>query len=162
MEDITKPINRSEALIKFSREHHFGLLLVWKIRQGLKKNIEPVRISDYVVFFFNNELTAHFKEEEKDLFVKLPPDDSLRKQAFAEHEKVYKMVDDIHKNKLNADLLNQFADALENHIRFEERILFNHLQQLLSEAELIKLAEEHSKREGDVDDKWDDHFWVNK
>ena len=162
MEDISKPIKRSEALIKFSREHHFGLLLVWKIRQGFKKNIEPVRISDYVIFFFDKELTAHFKEEEKDLFVKLPPDDSLRRQAFAEHENIYKMVSDIQKDKLNTNLLNQFADALESHIRFEERILFNHIQKLLSDEELIKLAEGHSKREGDVDDKWMDHFWVNK
>lgn len=162
MKDSTTPIKRSEALIQFSREHHFGLLLVWKIRQGFKKNIEPVRISDYTNFFFENELSEHFQEEEKDLFVKLPVDDPLRRQAFEEHKHIYKLVADIQKDSLNTKLLTEFADSLENHIRFEERILFNHLQQHLSEKELKKLEESHSKREDDVDDKWDDHFWVNK
>ena len=162
MNDSKTPIKRSEALIQFSREHHFGLLLVWKIREGLKKNIEPMRISNYTIFFFENELTEHFKEEEKDLFVKLPVDDPLRKQAFEEHEHIYKLVAGLQKGPVNTILLTEFADALDSHIRFEERTLFNHLQQHLSAEELQYLEDSHSKREGDVDDKWDDHFWINK
>lgn len=162
MKDATTPINRSQALVQFSREHHFGLLLVWKIRQGLKNNFEPGRISSYLLFFFENELTGHFNEEEKDLFVKLPADDLLRQQAFAEHEKIYSLIGSIQEDNKNINLLKEFADTLESHIRFEERTLFNHLQQHLSEEDLRKLEESHSKREGDVDDKWDDHFWVNK
>ena len=46
------PIKRHQAIVSFSKDHHFGLLLVWKIRQGLKKSIDPVRISNYVLFFF--------------------------------------------------------------------------------------------------------------
>lgn len=162
MKDSTAPIKRSEALIQFSREHHFGLLLVWKIRQGLKNNIELRRIGNYCIFLFESELTEHFKEEEKDLFVKLPVDDPLRIQAFEEHEHIYKLVAGLRKDPLNAMLLKEFADALESHIRFEERILFNHLQKHLSEDELKKLEKEHSKRDADVDGKWDDHFWNNK
>ncbi len=162
MDNSTTPIKRSEALIQFSREHHFGLLLVWKIRQGLKNNIEPRRISSYTVFFFEKELTAHFKEEEKDLFVKLAVDDPLRKQAFEEHKRIYELIAGLQQDSTNTTLLTQFADALDGHIRFEERTLFNHLQQHLSEDELNKLEEGHSKREGNVDDKWEDHFWLNK
>lgn len=162
MKDSTSPIKRSQALIQFSREHHFGLLLVWKIRQGLKNNIEPGRIGRYTIFCFASELTEHFKEEEKDLFVKLPADDPLRIQAFKEHEHIYKLIADLKKDELNALLLIEFADALDSHIRFEERTLFNHLQQHLSEEELIKLEEGHSKRDGNFDDKWDDHFWITK
>ena len=162
MKDETSPIKRSQALIQFSREHHFGLLLVWKIRQGLKNNIEPGRISKYSIFFFDGELTEHFKEEEKNLFVKLPVDDPLRAKAFEEHEHIYKLVAELRKDSLNTTLLTKFADALDSHIRFEERTLFNNLQQHLSEQELKKLEEEHSKREGDIDDKWDDHFWINR
>ncbi len=162
MDNSTVPIKRSQALIQFSREHHFGLLLVWKIRQGLKNNIDAERISKYSLFFFDSELTEHFKEEEKDLFVKLPDDDLLRIQAFEEHMQIYKLVADLRSDPINVMLLTKFADTLDSHIRFEERTLFNHLQQHLSEQELKKLEEEHSKREGDVDDKWEDHFWVNK
>lgn len=162
MNDSTSPIKRSKALIQFSREHHFGLLLVWKIRQGLLGSIDPIRISSYTDFFFENELSEHFKEEEKNLFVKLSVDDPLRKQAFKEHEHIYQLVTDLQKHPADAKLLAAFADALDSHIRFEERTLFNHLQEQLSADELKKLEEGHSKREGDVDDKWDDHFWINK
>ena len=33
------PIKRTSSLISYSKEHHFGLLLVWKIRQGIKREI---------------------------------------------------------------------------------------------------------------------------
>ncbi len=162
MNNLTTPIKRSQALIQFSREHHFGLLLVWKIREGFKKNIESERIGNYTIFFFENELTQHFKEEEKDLFSKLSADDLLRKQAFAEHERIYSLISRIEKDKENINLLKEFADTLESHIRFEERTLFNHLQQHLSAGELKELEDSNSKREGDADDKWDDHFWISK
>ena len=37
----TKPLKRHAGLVELSRDHHHGLLLSWKIRQGLKKEIEP-------------------------------------------------------------------------------------------------------------------------
>lgn len=162
MKPTTTPIKRSKALVQFSREHHFGLLLAWKIRKGLKENIEPNRISSYTLFFYESELAAHFEEEEKDLFVKLPDDDPLRKQAFEEHEHIYDLVNGLRNDGLNTTLLKEFADAIDNHIRFEERILFNHLQKHISEEDLAKLEESHSKRKGDFDEKWNDHFYIKK
>jgi len=41
---MSNPIKRNEALKPLSRDHHHGLLLCWKIRQGIKLNIEPERI----------------------------------------------------------------------------------------------------------------------
>ena len=35
------PIKRHDALKHFSRDHHFGLLLVWKIREGVKLSETP-------------------------------------------------------------------------------------------------------------------------
>ena len=49
----TKPIKRNKSIQSISREHHHGLLLCWKIRQGMKKNIEPQRIKVYVDWFYN-------------------------------------------------------------------------------------------------------------
>ena len=64
------PIKRHQALVSYSKEHHFGLLLVWKIRQGLMNAVSPERIGKYVLFFFNEDLKTHFKEEEQLLFCK--------------------------------------------------------------------------------------------
>lgn len=45
---MPKPIKRHTALKPLSREHHHGLLLSWKIREGLKRNIEIPRIKKYI------------------------------------------------------------------------------------------------------------------
>lgn len=153
------PIKRHSALINFSREHHFGLLLVWKIKQAIKRNIEAERISNYALFFFERDLQNHLKKEEITLFAKLPEEDDLRQQAIREHGEIYSLINNIREDKKNIQLLNTFADALEKHIRFEERSLFNHLQNKLSEAELAQLAKHHSKQECNIDESWSDHFW---
>ncbi len=160
MEPSIRPIKRHEAIVRFSREHHFGLLLTWKIRQGLKKNIDPTRISDYLLFFFEEDLKAHFAEEERSLFAKLDDADALKQQALQEHSEIYNIMDAIRSNKNNPELLSSFAVVLDKHIRFEERVLFNHLQSKLSGSELAALATEHPEKITDIDGKWDDHFWV--
>jgi len=55
----TKPIKRSKALVRFSQEHHYNLLLVWQIKEGLRNSIKAERISDFVLFFFDQELDSH-------------------------------------------------------------------------------------------------------
>ena len=96
MENHT-PQKRHQAIVSFSKDHHFGLLLVWKIRQGLNKAVNPERISNYVTFFFKEDLENHFKEEEQLLFCKLPVGNKLRKQAEADHLAIYKLVAAIEK-----------------------------------------------------------------
>ncbi|MGE5106071.1 MAG: hemerythrin domain-containing protein [Sphingobacteriales bacterium] len=156
------PIKRHSAIVSFSKDHHFGLLLVWKIRQGLNKAIDTERISNYVLFFFKEDLEKHFKEEEQLLFNKLPVDDVLRKQAEAEHQSIYKIVTGIEKKKGDTALLNQLADELEKHIRFEERELFNHLQNNIKEDDLEEIAKRFSNNSKAIDAKWEDTFWEIK
>ena len=160
METSTGPIKRHEAIVQFSREHHFGLLLIWKIRQGLKKGIELKRIADYVLFFFDEDLKDHFAEEERLLFTKLEDTDVLKLQALKEHEEINSLIDGFRINDADTGQLNIFADTLDSHIRFEERVLFNHLQKKLSDEELLILAKEHPEKKVDADAKWNDHFWL--
>lgn len=134
-----KPIKRSKAFVQFSREHHFGLLQVWQIRQDIANGIDTQLISKHTLDFFNKDLRAHFKREEDHLFSKLPAGDLLREQAEKEHSQLYQLIDNISQNKSDNQLLTQFANLLEAHIRFEERILFNHLQETMGEEELVRL-----------------------
>jgi hemerythrin-like domain-containing protein len=161
MKDVA-PIKRHQAIVSFSKDHHFGLLLVWKIRQGLNKLISPDRISNYVLFFFKEDLEKHFKEEEQLLFSNLPVDDVLRKQAEADHKSIYNLVAAIEKKKGDAVQLNQLADELERHIRFEERELFNHLQDNINADDLEKIAKRFSNNSKEIDSKWEDVFWEIK
>ena len=158
----TSPIKRHPAIVSFSKDHHFGLLLVWKIRQGLSKSVEPRRISDYVIFFFQEDLAKHFKDEEELLFPRLPVEDSSRIQAEADHQMIYKLVASIEQNKDDINQLNELADQLEKHIRFEERELFNHLQNSMKPEDLEKVLERVSDSGKAIDEKWEDVFWETK
>src|SRR5690606_20132197 len=90
----TKPIKRNEHIAKLSREHHFSLLFCWKIRQGLKKEITPDRISRYIQFFWPRVLAPHFREEEEILFAPMPADE-LVTQAINEHHQIREQIEQI-------------------------------------------------------------------
>ena len=159
MKDLT-PIKRHPAMVSFSKDHHFGLLLVWKIRQGLKKSIEAGRIGKYVLFFFSEDLLKHFWDEEKLLFSRLRADDLLRIQAEEDHAVIYHLIKDIRNQTEDTGLLTQLADRLEKHIRFEERELFNHLQSVIGADELALIEKRIGNDSKEIDEKWDDIFWI--
>jgi Hemerythrin HHE cation binding domain len=159
MEDH-KPIKRHPAIVELSKDHHFALLLVWKIRNGLNKSIDSERISRYVVHFFDTDLIQHFKEEEDFLFTKLDKNNELRLQAEEEHRLIKKSVNDLRLNP-GKELLENFAAMLESHIRFEERKLFNHFQEIMSEDELTQLASSLKPRNHEKEPAWEDQFWTN-
>ncbi len=155
----TTPIKRHEALVPFSRDHHNGLLLTWKIRQGMKKNIEGDRIGEYVLFAYGNELEQHFKDEEQWLFPELPSDDPMRKQAESDHSEIRGLIKQLESGRSDTEVLVQFADGLEKHIRFEERELFNHLQTTVPAERLKPVAEKFEGHTCEADDGWKDPFW---
>ena len=156
------PIKRQQGLISFSREHHFGLLLVWKIRVGLRNEIAPDRISRYVLFFFRVNLKKHFREEETMLFNRLHDNDLLRKRAEYQHVEICELALKIELNKENRVLLEQFSDKLENHIRLEERELFNHIQYTIPANELAETETRFVINSQVIDDCWEDVFWEFK
>ena len=157
MNDKKKPIKRNPALVSFSKDHHFALLLIWKIREGCKKNIDPERIGRYVQHFFDTDLKLHFRLEEELMFQKLPADNKMRMQAEAEHKYIYLLIEEMQK-KVDTESLMHFGDTLEKHIRFEERELFNLLQETLTEPELEEIRRAH-QMEHEPDDSWADAFW---
>lgn len=162
MSEKTKPIKRNPALVEFSRDHHFGLLLVWKIRQGQRTGIKPVRIGKYISFFYQEDLAHHFADEETWLFPKLPADDPQRLRAEREHLEVRSLVNSISQDSSDPQLQTRFADLLEAHIRFEERELFNELQDRMSEEQLLRLLKEVPARPHPEEGAWKDEFWQRK
>jgi iron-sulfur cluster repair protein YtfE (RIC family) len=155
-----KPIKRHRALVSWSREHHNGLLLVWKIRSGQSMNIAPGRVAAYIVHFFKEDLQKHFRDEEDYLCPLLPAEDALMLQVLEEHKVLYGLVQHIREEPSSQSLQTSFADKLEQHIRFEERVFFNHLQEHLSDVQVKGLeALERTAGEG-CDAQWKDLFWL--
>ena len=153
-----KPIKRHESIAEFSRDHHFALLFVWKIRTGLKKAVEPERIKKYIVHFFNTGLKPHFKEEEELLFPLLSEENKLRIRAETEHKLMHQIIAEMENSSSDNLPIEKFADTLEKHIRFEERELFNYLQSAVSESALSEIALQLKAREHEPA-PWPDTFW---
>lgn len=153
-------MKRHESIVTLSREHHFGLLFCWKIRQGVKKQVPAERIQPYIKYFWENHLQKHFEEEETLLFILMQ--DSLVEEAIAEHKHIRQLMRAFFTTEtVDPTQLNILADTLDNHIRFEERILFPHMEEKLSEEKLAELGsrlhELHPIREKD---DYPDEFWV--
>lgn len=150
---MSTPIKRAEFLKQLSREHHHGLLLCWKIREGIKKNVAPERIKAYADWFWEEHLERHFKEEEDFIFPILPNTNENIKKAIDEHRSIKKL---FQKKTDLINTLNRIQHELENHIRFEERILFNEIQDTASEEHLQKIKINHSEK---FKDNLSDEFW---
>jgi iron-sulfur cluster repair protein YtfE (RIC family) len=149
------PIKRNEFLKPISREHHYGLLVSWKIRAGIKKEIDPIRIKTYLNWFYKNHLLAHFKIEEKYIFPILGNDHELVRKALSEHRsliRLFKSEKEIVKN------INLIEEELESHIRFEERVLFNEIQEVATEEQLEQIKIHHTEEK--FIDNTSDAFWL--
>lgn len=148
------PIKRSPYLQAVSRDHHDALLLCWKIRTGMKKNVSAERIRKYAEWFAQHHLWPHFKIEETWMFPVLGLSHKLVKQALAEHDalkKLFLFTDD------TEIVLGQIEKLLDSHIRFEERILFNEIQATASTEQLQLVAGHHTHEK--FEDNLSDPFW---
>ena len=151
------PIKRNESLTPLSREHHHGLLLCWKIRTGYRKNIETSRIQSYAHWFYTSHLLAHFEVEEKYVFPVLGSENALVKRALTEHRKLRRLFEGVKEEPKNLGLIEEKLDA---HIRFEERVLFNKIQDVASPSEFEEILLKHSDQpEVQHAEEWNDEFW---
>ena len=153
---MLKPIKRHEALQPISREHHHGLLLSWKIREGFRLKVDPMRIKNYTDWFWENHLLSHFKFEEAYIFPLLEAENKLIKRALREHGRLKSLFSSSDKVERNLSLIEEELIA---HIRFEERILFKEIEQVASEEQMKNIEKEHSKN---MVGEWEDDFWSRK
>jgi hemerythrin-like domain-containing protein len=143
-------MKRSEHLIPLSRDHHAGLLFCWKIRAGISKGIDPIRISSYVGYYWNAHLKFHFEEEEQ-----LLPSDEMDEQHVVIRKQIAAVLGP---EKNNVSALQVLEEMINAHIRFEERQLFPLLEKELSSAQLQEIGK--ALHEVPFKDEYTDEFWV--
>lgn len=164
MEEI-KPIKRSKELAPLSREHHNGLLFAWKIKQGLANGTPVDTLCNYTRWFWLNHIKPHFKDEEEVLVKFLPADNSLVQQMIKEHAQIRDLVISLDK-KPDSDSLQLLSEFINNHIRFEERVLFPYAEKTLTPEQLNEIYNDlPNELDCDTDPTtigWKDEFWVKK
>jgi hemerythrin-like domain-containing protein len=126
-------MKRHPALIQHSREHHQALKLARLARfavdsgspEAIKQAAETLREQ------FPNTLETHFCDEEQGLLVQLAAigQHALVQRTLDEHARLRALNDSL-KNP-DAATMATFASLLHDHVRFEERELFETAQALL-------------------------------
>lgn len=139
-----------------SREHHHSLLFCWKIRQGVSKNIDTARINKYVHYFWATHLYPHFVKEEKFLFNLFK--DELITNAINQHCEIKLCINTLSNlEKPHSVLYLELAGLLDAHIRFEERVLFPHLEKIVNPSKLTIIGVELEKEA--LKENFEDAFW---
>jgi hemerythrin superfamily protein len=156
-----KPLKRNVYIKTFSRDHHLTLLFCWKIRQGLKMNIAGERMRKYVAYFWQQHLQSHLKEEEKILYALIK--DRQVEKAMNDHklirEHIQPIIDD--SGFTSGKALAKLADMVDEHVRYEERILFHHLEIKLTREQLEKIGQKVQNLPAPLADEFGDQFWNN-
>jgi hemerythrin-like domain-containing protein len=137
-------LKRHPALIPISREHHQLLLLA----QLLKKDAPPYKGMPvdlegkvkYAQAAWEGLIKPHIELEERVLFVTISGKTSsfsdLLNELRNEHELMTSMFKGLTPEIKQLDKLGQL---IEQHVRKEERVLFQRVQELLTEEELDQL-----------------------
>jgi hemerythrin-like domain-containing protein len=149
-----KPIKRHSALQNLSREHHDGLVFALRIKKGVAKKASLKDLEAYSNWFWEEYLQSHFQLEEEHLFPLLSEENSLVVKAIRQHQELallFNLPSKTHSDYTEMQLL------LNKHIRFEERELFNLMQEVLPEATLKEFEKLHTEQH--LCSIWDTEFW---
>lgn len=146
---------RHEALKALTNDHHQGLLLCWKIREGLKHRVSHDRIKKYCDFYFTSQLRPHFKFEEEEIFPLLGEDHPMITRAIQEHRRL----ESLFKEEACNEMFTAIETELNRHINFEEMELFRELQRTLSDDELRNITNKEKQILTPDPEDWEDQFW---
>jgi hemerythrin-like domain-containing protein len=129
-------MQRDPALRSLSSEHHRGLVLAKRARKAAGTETAQLAWQE-VRARFAAELEPHFVAEEKGLLPALERagEPGLVRRTLDEHAALRRLLDED-----GAQAMTRFAELLEQHIRFEERELFEAAQQKIPPGELAGLA----------------------
>ena len=129
-------MKRSPALVPLSREHHTALSLARRVEKamggGTPEDLQEA--AALVVAGFAADLAPHFAEEERWLLPTLSAagEQRLVDRTLADHWRLGTLAQEIERTP-DAARLQEFAQRLRDHVRFEERELFATFEDLQSD-----------------------------
>lgn len=140
-------MKRDVRLQGLSTDHHHTLVWVRRIRQAIANGPTQPELGNEVATRLEPELGPHFGIEEDVLLPELRSSVArdLAERTLREHRLLRLLLADVRAGRTHA--LKSLADALEAHIRFEERELYPICESVLSSQALDEAARRAKKRE---------------
>nr|WP_294895424.1 hemerythrin domain-containing protein [uncultured Pedobacter sp.] len=155
-------IKNNSCIARLSQDHHLETLFCDRIENGLKENVSLERLRKYVSYFWVQHLKKHFIEEEQLLFKNI--DDVFCTKGKEDHLFINQEIENVISGKgIGQHNFSRLIAIIHQHINFEERVLFPHLELLLPQEEL-KSIQEHlaTSHLNSFKDDFTDKFWTDK
>ena len=125
-------MKRAPELAELSREHHQALALALALRRTTDEDLER-NTARYVAFMADHD-AGHFAVEETALVPVLP--DDMAERLLREHDALRAVAAELG----DAATVRRAGELLAAHVRFEERVVFPHLEQELAPDELATMG----------------------
>jgi len=129
-EDPTPPLRRHAALAPLSREHMSGLVQARNLVRASEAD-EPARRRAAADFLrvWDSEIREHFDDEER-LLLPLTRDAAMRERLLSEHRDIRALSGSCRGSAGGPSpaVLKRLGTLLHDHIRWEERVLFEAVQ----------------------------------
>ena len=136
-------MKRSESLQPLSRQHHDELLSCLLIKKGVNKKADVKVLADFTNLFWKDDFIKHIKAEEEILIpflVKHRFENRFINMLKTDHIMINAVLDRLNTFDRRHKTFEIFADLVEQHIRFEERVVFEKIQEQLSEKDMTELG----------------------
>jgi hypothetical protein len=141
-------VKRHSALVSLSEEHHRELVLARRLQRAASaaaaERLDTARA--YVDHFFAVTV-EHFRQEEEALFpvyVRHAGSSELVGRILREHMELHGLALELRAQvaagEVEGDILAELGALLHDHVRVEERELFEEIQRTVPDAELEALA----------------------
>jgi hemerythrin-like domain-containing protein len=139
-------MQRDRNLIPLSHQHQHALALCVQIERGLQsQRPDPQHWQQEIARLFESEIRYHFQAEEKVLFPFAQRAPSLRDlvdELRVEHASLRHYSTGAAAGRLTVPELQLFSASLAAHVRKEERLLFEGIQEFFSAEELAQTGAE--------------------
>ncbi len=141
-------MNRHPALVAFSHDHHHELAHAHRLRKAADGDAAArlAAAEDYVGAFFS-ETVDHFRREEEELFplyVRHAGRTALLERILHEHMQLHGLARALRAEAAAGDVapetLRALGELLHDHVRVEERELFEDIQRAVPPGELEAMA----------------------
>jgi hemerythrin-like domain-containing protein len=131
---------RDKNLVPLSRQHQHALALCVRLDRAIQAGeIDPEPWQAEIAQIFELEIAIHFAAEEKELFPAAAKFSELHpvvQELIGEHAQLRDLFARAQSGDLDRVALSSFATTLAQHIRKEERQLFESMQKVMSPVEL--------------------------
>jgi hemerythrin-like domain-containing protein len=135
---------RDKNLIPLSRQHQHALALCVRLDRALQAGpVDPEAWQAEIDQIFTQEIAIHFTAEEKEVFPAAEKFQELRptvQELRREHATLREQFGRARSRNLTQHDLAAFAAALAQHIRKEERQLFEGMQKLMSAPQFASIG----------------------